>query len=181
MKKSRKNYTFGVLVALLLVVAVGYAAFSSDLVIEGTAKGTGNWDVKFIGVEMSDTNHGTATVNADGDVVTVNAQLGFPGDGCTVTANIKNGGSIPAKLTAFTLTDKSGATYSNENVEVTIPTIAADGSEVIAAGATCPVTFAIKWKTASEAATVDADFKISFTYEQSTTEVNVAPSHGTHQ
>lgn len=182
MKKSKKSYILIVLVVLLLALAIGYAAFSANLTINGTATASGTWDVQFITSTVDTAEHGTATVaktTVDGDTLNVNVTLTFPGDACTVTANIKNSGSIPAKLTGFTLTDDQGGTYSNSDIDIIVPTIATDGSEVIDAGETCPVTFAIKWKTSSTATNVTAKFKINFTYEQPS-EVNVQEQHGTH-
>lgn len=179
MKKSKKNYLIIALVVILLCLAIGYAAFSANLTINGTAKGTGTWDVKFVSATINEDGHGNAPTVTD-NTISVDVELGYPGDGCTVTANIQNAGNIPAKLTGFELTDDTGATYTDTDVEILIPDIKKDGTEVIAPGATCPVTFSVKWLTDSKATTVDAKFKISFTYEQDTTEATVAPAHGTH-
>lgn len=178
MAKSKKNYLVIALVVALLSLAVGYAAFSQNLTISGTATGTTTWEVKFTGATMSDANHGTASFTDD--TVTVTGELGFPGDGFTVESIISNEGSLPAKLTSFTLTDNDGNEFKNDDITVEIPEIATDGSEVIAAGEKCPVTIAVKWNEKSEKQAVSADFKVNFTYEQDTTAVTVAPSHGTH-
>ena len=60
MAKSKKNYLVIVLVVALVSLAVGYAAFSQNLTISGTATGTTTWDVKFTDATMSDTTHGTS-------------------------------------------------------------------------------------------------------------------------
>lgn len=179
MKKSKKNYILIALIVVLLALAIGYAAFTANLAIDGTANASGTWDVKFVESTVDTSAHGSATV-AEGDTLNVNVNLGFPGDGCTVTANIKNGGTVPAKLTKFELTDDQGKEYANDDIEVIIPSIEDDGTEIIAAGETCPVTFGVKWKTTSTAQTATAKFKISFTYEQATDEVTVTPNHGEH-
>lgn len=178
MAKSKKNYLVIALVIALVSLAVGYAAFSQNLTISGTATGTTTWDVKFTDATMSDTTHGTAIV-AD-DTVTVNGTLGFPGDAFTVTTEITNAGSLPAKLTEFNLTDDTGAEFANDDVTVEIPTMATDGTEIIAPGEACTVTIAVKWNEASEKESVSAGFKVNFAYEQSTTTVNVEADHGTH-
>lgn len=178
MAKSKKNYLVIALVVALLSLAVGYAAFSQNLTINGTATGTTNWDVKFTNATMSDENHGTASFTDD--EVTVTGQLAFPGDGFTVESVISNAGSLPAKLTSFTLTNEAGAEFQNDDITVEIPIIATDGSEVIAAGQKCPVTIAVKWNEDSVKENVSAKFKVNFTYEQDTTAVNVDASHGTH-
>ena len=89
MKKSKKNYVLIVLVALLLALAVGYAAFSQAMTISGTATGSTTWEVKFVSATINEAGHGDAPAVTD-DSITVNPVLAYPGDGCTVTANIKN-------------------------------------------------------------------------------------------
>lgn len=180
MKKQKRNFLLVALIVILLAIAVGYAAFSANITISGTATASGTWDVKFLSASV-DTSYGTANVTGEkNDTLSVNVTLGYPGDGCTVTANIQNAGTVPAKLTGFTLTDDQGKEFSNSEIEITTPTIATDGSEVIAAGGTCPVTFGIKWKKDSTTTTATAKFKINFTYEQATNEVTVTPTHGVH-
>lgn len=182
MKKSKKNYAIVILIVILLALSIGYAAFSTTLNINGTATATANWDVKFTTGTINEAGHGSnPTISADGKTMTVAATLSFPGDACTVTANIKNSGSIAAKLTGFELTATDGSAFSSDDIDVVIPTIKTDGTEVIAPNETCPVTFSIKWKTASEETSATANFKITFTYEQDTTEVNPTPAHGTHE
>ena len=187
-KTNKRSYLVIVLIVLLLALAIGYAAFTANLTVNGTATGTGTWDVKFTSATINEAGHGDAPTVTD-NAVTVDAKLAYPGDACTVTVNIKNGGNIPAKLTAYTLTDNgstpaltgTGDTLSSTDVTITKPTIPTDGTEKIAAGATCPVTFTIKWKADSTAMSLGTvKFKISFTYQQDTTEVTPTATHGTH-
>lgn len=187
-KTNKRGYLVIALVVLLLALAIGYAAFSSSLTVNGTATGTGTWKVTFDSVAMSDAKHGTAT-KTDDNTITVNATLAYPGDGCTVTANIKNGGTIPAKLTAYTVTGldtyeagntTNGTAYANDDIIVIVPKLTVN-TEKVAAGETCPVTFAIQWRTTSAKTTgVSATFHIAFTYEQDTTAATVDAAHGTH-
>ena len=183
MKKQKRNFLLVALIVILLAIAVGYAAFSANITISGTATASGTWDVKFLSASVDTSSHGTANVTGNkNDTLSVSVTLGYPGDGCTVTANIQNAGTVPAKLTGFTLTDDQGKEFSNSEIEITTPTITTDGSEVIAAGGTCPVTFGIKWKkdSTTTTTTTTAKFKINFTYEQATNEVTVTPTHGVH-
>lgn len=178
MKKSKKNYAMIALVVILLCLAIGYAAFSANLTINGTATASGTWEVKFIKAEMNDEDHGTAEVTSS-DEVTVNAKLAFPGDACTVTVYIKNNGTIPAELTSFECTKADGTTvFTDDNIEVVIPDIET-GDEIIKAGETCPVTITVKWKADSTATNATASFKVKFEYKQPE-EVEVTPSHNTH-
>lgn len=177
---KKRNYLVIVLAVALLALAVGYASFSQNLRISGTATANAKWDVKFTKATMSDVNHGTATVTSD-DEITIDGTLAFPGDGFTMTSEITNAGTLAAKLTEFTLVDDQGNEFSNDNITVSIPNIVTDGSEVIAAGAKCPVTISVKWNEDSEVESAVAKFKVKFKYEQDTTTVNVQPEHGVHQ
>lgn len=177
MKKTKKRSVLIVLVVLLLALAVGYAAFQQVLNITGTASAAGTWEVKFIDPTTITEGHGTATKTAD-DTISVAATLGFPGDGCTVTAHITNTGNVQAVLTSLELLNADGsAAYADDDIVITMPEIE---GETLAAGETCEFTFAIAWDAESEAQAKDVGFNIKFTYDQNTTPVTVSPDHGTH-
>lgn len=187
MKKSKKNYVLIALVVILLCIAVGYAAFSANLTINGTANANGTWDVKFVKAAINEPGHGTVepSISPDGQTLTVAVELSYPGDGCTVTANIKNSGTIPARLTSFELLNEEGtADFASDDITVTVPDdgnnfTSGENGEVIAAGETCPFTFSVQWNESSKATSATAKFVIKFTYSQPDA-VTVSPSHGTH-
>lgn len=176
MKKNQKKSVLIVLVILLLALAVGYAAFQQVLNITGTAKAAGNFEVKFVDPTTITTGHGTATKTAD-DTVTVEATLGYPGDGCTVTTHITNAGTIPAKLTTLEVLGTNGETFKDDDITITTPSIA---EEELAPGETCEFTFAIAWKEDSTADKKDVGFNIKFTYDQNTTPTSVDANHPAH-
>lgn len=178
MRKTKRNSVLIILVVLLLALAVGYAAFQQVLTITGTATAAGEWDIKFVNpTTVTEAGHGTATITAD-DTVTVDVDLGFPGDACTVTTHIQNAGTIPAKLTTFELLNAAGtAAFSDDDITITTPNMANDE---LGAGETCEFTFAIAWNADSEAEEKDVGFKIKFTYDQNTTPVTATPNHGAH-
>lgn len=180
MKKSnKKNYVAIVLIVLLLALAVGYAAFSSQLTITGTATAkAGTWDVKFETASatpsiVTGTAANSATVTDD-KTVTVTVNLATPGDGSTVTAKITNNGSVGAKLTGFNvsgLTKVSETVYQTGAIKVTVPTVKQDGTDVIASGASKTFTFSVEWDSSVDEATVGTKgqtgtFDITFTYDQ---------------
>ena len=169
MKKSKKSNIVIVLVVLLLALAVGYAAFSTELKITGTATTkSGNWNVYFDKAEITqstlagDFDDNTATVADEGKTVNVAAYLQAPGDGAKVTATIKNEGRINAKLTSLKVQQPTGA-----DITVTAPTLTAD-NENLAAGQSRDFVFSVKWNENSSDTTSDktANFSITFTYEQ---------------
>ncbi|MGN1327727.1 MAG: hypothetical protein ACI4VQ_06625 [Clostridia bacterium] len=176
MKKYKKNYIAIVLIVILLALAVGYAAFSSQLKITGTAT-AGAWDVKFTAASASSsivenpTADNSATVT-DEKTVTVNVYLNAEGDGSNVTATITNDGTVDAKLTGFEVTGDlakvSDTVYQTGVIKLTLPAVT-DG-DVIAAGASKTFAFSVEWDTSvTDVDTTTeqvASFDITFTYEQ---------------
>lgn len=187
MKTKKKNYTIIVLMVLLLALAVGYAAFSTTLTINGTATGTGTWDVHFKqagrflqadGSTVDTTHSGTAPVTASvsggpNDTMTVSVNLAYPGDGVLLEAIVENSGTMPAKLTGFTITGAD----TDLKVEQAAggPTV----NEVLAAnGGTCTAKFLIKWDENSTATSLGTKtFTITYNYAQDTTTFTGTPSH----
>ena len=113
MDSKHKNILIGVLVAVVLVMAVGYAAFAQQLTINGSAEITSTWDVRYDSTKTQDTpgvvqgvagfsggQEPTGTVSYDNDDHNANieATLYQPGDTVTFTLTIKNNGSIPATV-----------------------------------------------------------------------------------
>ena len=179
-KKQKRNYVIIALLIILLALAIGYAAFSQTLTISGTATGTGTWNVHFTEeATISPSGHSVKGPQVTNDTITVDdLTLGYPGDGCTLTVNIKNEGSLAAKLTSLEILDSDGMTpFSNSDITITAPSIE---GETLAAGETCPVTIAIAWNEDSTATSATAGFKVKFTYDQSNEAVTVTPDHGSH-
>ena len=181
MKKSKKSHAIIVLIVLLLALAIGYAAFSSTLTINGTASGTSDWEVVFESATLRDAEgavdreHGTASVTTTtntNDTITAQIELAYPGDGVILEAVVKNNGSVPAELTNFEITGDT----SDANFEI-VPSTIAEG-EVIDAGGSCTAQFAIKWKTDSTATDLGTKtFTITYNYTQDTTEFTGTPTH----
>lgn len=177
MKKQKKNYVVIALVVLLLALAVGYAAFSQTLTISGTVAGKATWDVKFTSVTLkdaegkADTNHGTVTLAEDGKSATAEIKLSYPGDAVMLEAVVTNAGTVDAKLTNITV---SGA---DDDIIITeaVPTA---GEKLTANGGNCTAQYAIKWNADSEKTDIGTKtLKITYDYEQDTTEVNLTPEH----
>lgn len=181
MKKSKKNYAIIVLIVLLLALAIGYAAFSANLTINGTAEGTGNWDVHFKSATFkdsegnTDTKHGSTptitTTTSTNDTITATVELAYPGDGVILEAVVENSGNIPAKLTNFTVIG------ADDDLEITQAISGPTANETLDAGGTCTAQFFIKWATTSDETSLSKTFTITYDYSQDTTEVNITPTH----
>ena len=139
MESKHKNILIGTLLAVVFVMAVGYAAFAQQLTINGSAQITSTWDVH---MEDSGDHEATATPSSamstdpTGDVVveegglkaTLTADLKSPGDKITYVIPIVNGGSINAKLQDLTLSSSDSslnvagdtATSTSGNIKYTV-------------------------------------------------------------
>ena len=160
MNAQNKNILIGGLLAIILVMAVGYAAFATQLNITGTASITSNWDVHFNktaqvsgDVVAAKTFSGgslpTGTITyGNGDkplTATVHADLNQPGDNVTFTLRIINAGSLSATAgtptlsgTGFTINGLT-ATKGHIKFDVTAPVtnpLAASGTTTMTVKAT---------------------------------------------
>ena len=139
MENKHKNVVIVVLVALVLVLAVGYAAFAQQLNINGTANITSTWDVHFDDTKTGDipgvieanpgfvggqAPKGTLTFT-DVHNATLTADLKQPGDTVKYTLTIVNGGNITASLGTPTVTmdgdtDGEALTATKGNIKFTV-------------------------------------------------------------
>ncbi len=96
------------LVGLLLIMAAGYAAFSSVLNIQGTTNISSNWDIKITNVTSKDIV-GSASNQEEPSwenlTATFNTNLVSPGDSITYEITVSNEGTLNAKLDKITLSD----------------------------------------------------------------------------
>ena len=129
MEARNKNILIGGLLAIVLVMAVGYAAFATQLQINGTAEITSRWDVHFdksAYVEQTDVvatktfaggslPTGTLTYGAGDAPLTadIDANLNQPGDKVVFTLRIINAGTLSATAATPTL---SGAGFTIDNL-----------------------------------------------------------------
>ena len=140
MESKHKNALIGALLAVVLVMAVGYAAFAQQLTINGSAEITSTWDVAYdstkteaepgvvdavAGMAGGKTPTGTVTYDNNNHNANINATLYQPGDTVTFTLTIKNNGSIPATIGTPTVSmtgDEDGETLiaRKGNIQFTI-------------------------------------------------------------
>ncbi|MFR2586159.1 MAG: DUF6273 domain-containing protein, partial [Bacilli bacterium] len=93
---------------IILLMTVGYAAFSTVLNIQGTSNITSSWNVKITKVESKNIV-GTASNNGDPSFeelsATFKTSLQAPGDSIEYDITVSNTGSLDAKLDEITLSD----------------------------------------------------------------------------
>ena len=114
-ERDKRNYLIIGLCAVLVVMVVGFAAFSSQLQINGTSNISSNWDVQITditrfassGSGVSDVSGSPSYDNSNGLTATFNTNLTSPGDYATYKIKVENLGSLNAVLSNITLTSGS--------------------------------------------------------------------------
>ena len=99
--KKKRNIIIFSLVGLLLCMVVGYAAFSTNLKIDGTSKITSNWDIKITNVTEGKATGDAENAKApdwDSLSASMEANLYSKGDAMEYDVTIENNGSLDAKL-----------------------------------------------------------------------------------
>lgn len=132
--KDSKNLVIGMLCAVICVMAVAYAAFSTTLKINGTAGISSSWNVAIetITCEKSPATNAPETgIVATGNkvsstVATFEMSFVQPGDNATCTVVYKNTGSLAATL-SHTVVGAEGT----EAIEWTLT--GTDGTQELAA------------------------------------------------
>ena len=99
--KKKRNVIIFSLIGVLLCMAVGYAAFNTELKISGTSKVTSNWDIEIINVTNGKpvgSAENTVAPTWDALTASMEADLYEKGDAMEYDVTIENKGTIDAKL-----------------------------------------------------------------------------------
>ncbi len=140
--KDKKNVLIAALIAAVVFMAVGYAAFATTLNINGKATIDSNWDVEITGI--TSTHTGTASDKTaptfTKTTATFDSTLVAPVDSSEYTITVENKGNIDAKLDSYTLTSEDGDTQSPA-IAYTKVSQPAEGSTLAAGEST---TFVVK-------------------------------------
>ena len=166
LNRTNRNYIIMGLCAILLIMGVGYAAFSSQLKISGTSNIATNFLVKITGIEVSSKSGGAADKP---DVTTYNdtsatfgTTLQTPGDSITYDITIENKGTIDAVLKTISKTDAS-------NSAILFETSGVNEGDPLNVGeiATMQVKVTYNPSVESQPTDLDSTLKVDLTYEQS--------------
>ena len=195
METKHKNLIIGGLLAIVLVMAVGYAAFATQLNINGTANITSSWNVHFdssktTGAGVIDATTGltgaqapTGTVAYADENLTANltANLTQPGDKIVYTLTILNEGSLDAKAATPVVkldngtTGVNGLTATKGHIKFTVteptpnPIVAETGVATMTVTAEYIDTDADNAVTGNTTTTESAELGVTITYTQDTT------------
>ena len=108
--RRQRNYIILGLCSILLVMAAGYAAFRSQLTINGTSNISSEWKVLITDIQSSvlEGNATDAETPSHTDTTaTFKTNLVSPGDSMQYTVTVENRGNIDAVLKTLSKTDSS--------------------------------------------------------------------------
>lgn len=149
--KDKKNILIGGLLFAIVIMAVGYAAFATQLDINGTATISGEWDVEITNIESAFT--GTATDLAAPEytatTATFSAKLLAPGDAATYTVTVTNKGSIDAELNNIKFTPQTTEDGGSAAILYTVKS-QPQANDILKAGETATVVIEAKYDPSVE-------------------------------
>ena len=150
MNNKIQNIVLGVLAVGLIGITVAYASLSQNLTINGTAKvAAATWDVHFEGMNAG-TATGYATIPTTGKLAasgtSVSGNIGTlkaPGDTITYTFNVKNAGSINAKISSITAPNLTCAPATSGGSQTVANNVCANLTYTIEYTSESPKTIAV--------------------------------------
>ena len=108
--RTQRNYIILGLCSILLLMAIGYAAFRSQLTINGTSNISSEWKVLITDIQSSVLNgtpENSETPSHTDTTATFKTNLVSPGDSMQYTVTVENRGNIDAVLKTLSKTDSS--------------------------------------------------------------------------
>ena len=108
--RTQRNYIILGLCSILLLMAIGYAAFRTQLNIKGTSNITSEWEVLITNIQsqvINGTPTDAETPNHTETTANFSTNLYSPGDKMRYTVTVENRGSIDAVLKTIEKTDSS--------------------------------------------------------------------------
>ena len=178
------NVIMGVLVAIIAVMGVAFAAFSTTLNINGTATIDSRWNVEFAPkvandlisgckstVTKDNDNPSSATVTVDGLEATVNATMISPGDEVTCYIIASNTGDLDAVRKNFAVIQSPNVMVAGTDGQVQAYAVTVSptgvGTTLTAKTGSEELTIVISYNiNAQEAPSSSASFKAQAVYEQ---------------
>ena len=166
LNSRQRNYIIAGLCAILVIMGVGYAAFSSQLKISGTSNIASKFLVKITGIEVSSQSGGAAdkpeVTTYNDTTATFGTTLQSPGDTITYDITIENEGNIDAILKTISKTDAS-------NSAILFETSGVNEGDPLNVGeiATMQVKVTYNPSVTSQPENLESSLKVTLDYEQS--------------
>ena len=163
--KNNKSILIGGLLAIVVIMAIGYAAFASSLKISGTSNISTSWNISITDITTSN-KVGSASVSGtpsyDGLTASFNTNLVLPGDSITYDIKVENKGNLNAKLSKITL-DKT------DNPAIEFETSGIKEGDVLKQGAYTTLSIKVTYSNSvtSQPTNLDASLTVTLDFVQS--------------
>ena len=161
---TQRNYLIVGLCAILAIMGVGYAAFSSQLKITGTSNIDSTWSVKITSITPTDIlgeakDKPEVTTYTD-TTATFGTSLKLPNDSITYNIVIENEGSLDAKLDTISKTDTNNSAISFETSGV-------EEGDLLRAGENVTMKVKVTYTPGdSQPTNLESNLKVELNYSQ---------------
>ena len=166
--KRQRSIVLGSLIGIMILMAIGYAAFSSQLQINGTSNISSNWDIRITNITSSLSGGASNATeptydNENGLTASFSTNLTSPGDYAEYTVEVSNLGDIDATLTGIEISDSN-------NPAIVFETSGIEEGDNLLQGAKDELLVKVSY---SDSVTSDPENKtsnitVTLTYEQAT-------------
>ena len=160
---TQRNYIIAGLCMILVIMGVGYAAFSSQLKISGTSNITSNWSVKITDIQskvISGTPANASEPTHTDTTATFRTTLTSPGDTMQYDVTVSNEGDIDAKLDKITVPESTNPAIGFEVTGI-------EEGSLLEAKQTAILTVTVKYNDVTEQPTdLTADLEVTLDYSQ---------------
>ena len=160
---TQRNYIIIGLCAILVIMGVGYAAFSSQLKITGTSNIDSTWDVQITDIQsevVSGTPSNISEPTHTDTTATFKTKLVLPNDTMQYDITVSNEGDIDAKLDKITVPESTNPAIGFEVTGIR------EGA-LLKAGNTALLTVIVKYNNVTEQPdNLTADFTVILDYSQ---------------
>ena len=160
---TQRNYIIAGLCMILVIMGVGYAAFSSQLKISGTSNITSNWSVKITDIQskvVSGTPTNASEPTHTDTTATFRTTLTSPGDTMKYDVTVSNEGDIDAKLDKITVPESTNPAIGFEVTGI-------EEGSLLEAKQTAILTVTVKYNDVTEQPTdLTADLEVTLDYSQ---------------
>ena len=162
--RTQRNYLIIGLCAILVIMGVGYAAFSSQLKITGTSNIDSTWSVKITSITPTDivgeAKDKSEVTSYTDTTATFGTSLKLPNDSITYNIVIENQGSLDAKLDTITKTDTNNSAISFETSGV-------EEGDLLRAGENVTMKVKVTYTPGdSQPTNLESNLKVELNYSQ---------------
>ena len=163
LNRTQRNYIIVGLCMILVIMGVGYAAFSSQLRISGTSNITSNWSVKITDIQskvVSGTPTNASAPTHTDTTATFSTTLTSPGDTMQYDVTVLNEGDIDAKLDKITVPESTNPAIGFEVKGI-------EEGSLLEAKQTALLTVTVKYNDVTEQpSNLTADLEVTLDYSQ---------------